>query len=253
MKTSIFLSALAFGQVALAHISTYGVWINGEWQGPGRDLYERTKVNIETNAPVRNVDWTYIACHTLGHRERPKYLEVKAGDTIAPEWFWGERGDFYTGNHRGPLLVYMAPALSTGPNTPEIWTKLYHYGYNATDNLWADEYFVKAPAPFKGHHWITVPDVPAGDYLIRFEVITLQEASYVNGAQHYPSCIQIRVTSDGKKPLPGGLSFPGTYIVGQTGIVWPPKDGSSSDPANYPLPGGPVWEGSPGGGIYGMI
>jgi hypothetical protein len=54
------------------------------------------------NAPVRNVDWSYIACHTLGTRERPKYLEVKAGDTVAPEWFWDNRGDFYTGNHVGP-------------------------------------------------------------------------------------------------------------------------------------------------------
>ena len=82
------------------------------------------------------------------------------------------------------------------------------------------------------------------------------------------SCVQLKVTSDGKKVLPGGLSFPGrlfhlcfpltnllyqgTYAVGQTGIVWPPLDGSSPDPANYPLPGGAVWEGSPGGGIYGL-
>ena len=125
------------------------------------------------------------------------------------------------------VLVYMAPAVASGPNTPEIWTKLYHYGYNATDDLWADEYFVKAPQPAKGQHWLRIPDVPPGDYLLRcaytiafyahvsisnpcpVEVITLQEASRVDGAQHYPSCIQIRVTSDGKKALPGGLSFPG--------------------------------------------
>ncbi|KAH6910677.1 glycosyl hydrolase family 61-domain-containing protein [Coprinopsis sp. MPI-PUGE-AT-0042] len=251
MKSLSLLASLASAQVALAHISIWGVWKNGEWQGDGREVYERTKFNVELNAPVRNVDWSYIACHTLGHRERPKYLEVKAGDIIAPEWVWDKRDDFYTGNHVGPVLVYMAPAVKSGPNTPEIWTKLYHYGYNATDNLWADEYFTKKRASeTKGHHWFTIPDVPAGDYLIRSEIITLQEAFRVNGAQHYPSCIQVRVTSDGKKALPGGLS---TYAVGQTGIVWPPLDGSSPDPANYPIPGGPVWEGSPGGGIYGLM
>jgi lytic cellulose monooxygenase (C1-hydroxylating) len=66
------------------------------------------------------------------------------------------------------VLVYMAPVVESGVNTPEIWTKLYDYGYNATDGLWADEYFTKKPASeTKGHHWITIPDVPAGDYLIR--------------------------------------------------------------------------------------
>lgn len=61
----------------------------------------------------------------------------------------------------------MAPAVSTGVNTPNIWTKLYHYGYNATDQFWADDYFKKDATPTKGHHFVTIPDVPAGDYLIR--------------------------------------------------------------------------------------
>ncbi|TEB26275.1 hypothetical protein FA13DRAFT_1894347 [Coprinellus micaceus] len=244
MKFHSLLNALALATAASAHISIYGVWINDEWQGDGRNLY--------MNAPLRNPDWSYIACHTLGNREQPKWLEVKAGDKLAPEWFWTKRGDMYTGNHVGPLLVYMAPAVSTGVNTPDIWTKLYHYGYNATNGLWADDYFQKFAQDNRGHHFITIPDVPAGDYLIRSEIITLQEASHLNGAQHYPSCVQVRVTSNGSKVLPGGVSFPGTYIPGQPGLMWPPEGTETADPANYPLPGGDVWEGSPGGGIYGL-
>lgn len=45
--------------------------------------------------------------------------------------------------------------------------------------------------------------------LAEAEIITLQEASHVTGAQFYPSCVQVRVTSDGKTKLPGGVSFPG--------------------------------------------
>ncbi|KAJ3512476.1 hypothetical protein NMY22_g15320 [Coprinellus aureogranulatus] len=148
----------------------------------------------------------------------------------------------------------MAPAISesTGVNTPNIWTKLYHYAYNATDLKWADDYFQKDASTTKGHHFITIPDVPAGDYIIRGEVITLQEAAYLNGAQHYPSCIQVRVTTNGTKTLPGGVSFPGSYTPGQPGLRWPPEGSTSADPTKYPLPGGDVWEGSPGGGIYGM-
>lgn len=130
----------------------------------------------------------------------------------------------------------MAPAVSTGVNTPDIWTKLYHYGYNATNGLWADDYFQKFAQDNRGHHFITIPDVPAGDYLIRCksvlpsnilyygpnefvfqaEIITLQEASHLNGAQHYPSCVQVRVTSNGSEVLPGGVSFPGRRFLSST-------------------------------------
>jgi lytic cellulose monooxygenase (C1-hydroxylating) len=47
MKTSAIVSALAFAQAALAHISIYGVWVNGEWQGDGRELY----VGQTSNSP----------------------------------------------------------------------------------------------------------------------------------------------------------------------------------------------------------
>jgi Auxiliary Activity family 9 (formerly GH61) len=73
------------------------------------------------------------------------------------------------------VLVYMAPAVSTGPNTPQIWTKLFHYGYNATDKLWADQYFKKDAIPTKGHHFVKIPDVPAGKYLIRCVLLNFLE------------------------------------------------------------------------------
>ncbi|KAH6910644.1 glycoside hydrolase [Coprinopsis sp. MPI-PUGE-AT-0042] len=251
MKVPLLIALVATARVTLAHFSIFGVWINGQWQGDGREIYERTKFNVEGNfnPPLRNPDWPYIACGTLGHRERPKYLEVKAGDTLAPEWYWTKRGDWETTSHVGPLTVHMAPAVSTGPNTPDIWTKLFHYGYNVTDGLWADEYFQKDATTTKGHHFIKIPDVPAGNYLIRSDVIALQSANVPLGTQFYPSCVQIRVTSDGKAALPGGVSFPGSYKSDQPGIIW---DFSRDDPAAYPIPGGEVWEGSLGGGIYGV-
>ncbi|KAF6750966.1 glycosyl hydrolase family 61-domain-containing protein [Ephemerocybe angulata] len=252
MIAHTLVTTLALAVVASAHMSIFGVWINGQFQGDGRNLYERTKFNIQTNSPVRNVDWSYIACHTLGSREQPKWLEVKAGDTFAPEWYWNERGDFYTGSHVGPVLVYIAPAVSTGPNTPEIWTKLFHYAYNAIDGKWADDYFKEDATATKGHHFITIPDIPAGNYLIRSEVIALQEAKFPNGAQHFPSCVQVRVMTNGTTSLPGGVSFPGTYLPNQPGIRWPPEGAETADPKDYPLPGGEVWGKSPGGGIYGL-
>jgi lytic cellulose monooxygenase (C1-hydroxylating) len=39
MKSLSLLAAIACAQVALAHISIWGVWKNGEWQGDGREVY----------------------------------------------------------------------------------------------------------------------------------------------------------------------------------------------------------------------
>jgi lytic cellulose monooxygenase (C1-hydroxylating) len=66
----------------------------------------------------------------------------------------------------------------------------------------------------------------AGDYLFRAEVIGLHEAevSYqsnnARGAQFYPSCTQVRITSGGSASPPGGISFPGTYRPTDPGIVF---------------------------------
>ncbi|KAG2018836.1 endoglucanase II [Coprinopsis cinerea AmutBmut pab1-1] len=251
-KLLSLITAASLATSTLAHFSIYGVWLNGEFQGDGRHVYERTKVHWELNPPYYNSDWAYIACNTLGHRAVPKWIEVKAGDTFAPEWYWWERGDYTAANHLGPLLVHMAPAVPgpTGVNTPGIWTKLYHYAYNTTDHKWSNQYFKSDAESTRGHHFITIPDVPAGDYIIRSEIIALQIADTPYGAQHYPSCVQVRVTTNGTTELPGGDSFPGSYVPGQPGLLWPTAD--ESDPAKYPIPGGPVWEGSPGGGIYGL-
>lgn len=72
------------------------------------------------------------------------------------------------------VLVYIAPAVPTGVNTPNIWTKLYHFAYNATDKKWADDYFQKDATKTKGHHFITIPDIPAGDYIIRCKRLFLR-------------------------------------------------------------------------------
>lgn len=47
------------------------------------------------------------------------------------------------------------------------------------------------------------------------ELVGLQEANYLYGSQHYPACVQIRVVSDGKVKLPGGVSMPGLYSAVQ--------------------------------------
>ena len=63
---------------------------------------------------------------------------------------------------------------------------------------------------------IPIPsNLAPGQYILRVEIIALHEAdalysqNHARGAQFYPSCIQIKVTGNGKKKLPSGVPFPG--------------------------------------------
>jgi lytic cellulose monooxygenase (C1-hydroxylating) len=66
------------------------------------------------------------------------------------------------------------------------------------------------------------------------------------GAQFYPSCVQIRVTSSGSKKLPGGATFPGTYTDAEPGIHF---DLYTASAASYKAPGPSVWSEATGGSI----
>lgn len=62
-------------------------------------------------------------------------------------------------------------------------------------------------------------DTPAGDYLLRAEVIALHTASSSGGAQFYVSCYQITVQGSGKSAVPAGVSFPGALKASDPGIL----------------------------------
>ncbi|KAF5316036.1 hypothetical protein D9619_006354 [Psilocybe cf. subviscida] len=143
------------------------------------------------------------------------------------------------------VLVYIAPTSSNGAGA--VWTKLFHAG---NSGQWAVDQLLSA----RGKHSVVIPDITAGDYLLRAEIIGLHEADVaynqnsVRGAQLYMSCVQIRVTSSGSQSLPGGTSFPGSYQYSTPGIVWNIYD-KYRDQTTYPIPGPSVWSGSSGGWI----
>jgi lytic cellulose monooxygenase (C1-hydroxylating) len=69
---------------------------------------------------------------------------------------------------------------------------------------------------------VSIPaDTPAGDYLLRAEVIALHTAASSGGAQFYVSCYQITVQGSGKSTaaVPAGVSFPGALKASDPGIL----------------------------------
>ncbi|KAL2814361.1 glycosyl hydrolase family 61-domain-containing protein [Aspergillus cavernicola] len=237
MKAFGILALAAAAKLVSAHTTVMAVWINDEDQGLGNsaDGYIRSPPN---NSPVTDVTSTDLTCNVNGDVATAKTLEVVAGDKITFEWHHNSRDasdDIIDLSHLGPVLVYMAPTEegSAGSN----WVKIYEDGY--TDGTWAVETLVAN----KGKHSVTVPDVPAGDYLFRPEIIALHEGDREGGAQLYMECVQFKVTSDGSNTLPEGVSIPGVYTATDPGILFNLYGSFTS----YPIPGPAVWDGSSSG------
>ncbi|KAF7424142.1 hypothetical protein PC9H_009445 [Pleurotus ostreatus] len=226
-----------------AHTTVYGLWVNGAFQGDGRNLYIRSPPN---NNPVKDLSSNAMACN-VNNRVVPNTVSVQQGDLVTFEWYHDTRDDdIIASSHKGPVQVYIAPTSSNGAGP--VWTKLFSDSYE--NGLWAVDKLILA----HGQHSVTIPDIPAGDYLLRAEIAALHEANVaytsnpIRGVQMYMSCSQIRVTSNGTEVPPGGTSFPGTYTSSTPGIVWNLYD-PFGNPAAYQAPGPAVWDGADGGSI----
>ncbi|KAL4786584.1 glycosyl hydrolase family 61-domain-containing protein [Aspergillus varians] len=234
MKTFGLLALAATAKMVSAHATVMAVWINDVDQGLGNTAsgYIRSPPN---NDPVTDVTSTDMTCNVNGKTAAAKTLEVAGGDKITFEWHHDSRSssdDIIASSHLGPVMVYMAPTTSGAAGSG--WVKIAEDGYD--DGEWATTKLIAN----KGKHSITVPDVPAGDYLFRPEIIALHEGNREGGAQFYMECVQFKVTSDGANTLPSGVSIPGDYTATDAGILFDVYNSFTS----YPFPGPSVWDGT---------
>ncbi|KAF7627972.1 hypothetical protein AFLA_003339 [Aspergillus flavus NRRL3357] len=235
MKSSTFgmLALAAAAKLVSAHATVHAVWINDVDQGEGNSEsgYIRSP---PSNSPITDVTSKDMTCN-VNNKATAKTLEVKAGDKITFEWHHDSRSDsddIIASSHKGPIMVYMAPTeKGTAGNG---WVKIAEDGY--TDGTWAVDTLIKN----RGKHSVTVPDVAAGEYLFRPEIIALHEGNRQGGAQFYMECVQVKVTSSGSKTLPEGVSIPGAYTATDKGILFDIYNSFDS----YPFPGPAVWDGA---------
>ncbi|CAE6444190.1 unnamed protein product [Rhizoctonia solani] len=234
MKFSTIAAVLASAGAAMAHAKVRAVFINGVDQGNGENSYIRSPPN---NSPVKDLSSDAVSCN-VNNVAVPKTLEVAAGDQITFEWSHDNRNDdIIDGSHKGPALVYVAPTSSNGAGA--VWTKIFEEVYPG--GQWAVDKLIAN----KGHVTVTVPDLAAGEYLFRPELVTLHEADTAynvnlnpaRGVQLYMECIQFKVTSGGSVALSGGIDFKESYTYSDKGLVY---NLYNEDPKTYVAPGGPV-------------
>ncbi|KAG6919768.1 hypothetical protein DXG01_001607 [Tephrocybe rancida] len=214
------------------------IWDNGVDEG----LNNYIRVT-PTNNPVTDVTSTDITCNVNGlSGSTVSTLTVNAGASITFEWHQhaqrtGE--DPISGGHKGPVQVYIAKAPSSVADFDgqgAVWTKIYSSGLvDPATQEWATD-IVNTNS---GKHSVTLPSsLPAGQYLLRAEIIALHVASSYPGAQFYIGCAQVNIASGGSASPPK-VALPGAYAGSDPGITVNIYNNLQS----YTAPGPAVWTG----------
>ncbi|KAJ7076350.1 glycoside hydrolase [Mycena belliarum] len=236
MKLTTATVALLAPVLARAHFTLQYVWANGVDEGYNN--YVRIPPN---NSPVTDVTSTDLTCNVNGlSGAGVETLSVAAGANLTLEWHQhaqrvGE--DAISGGHKGPVLVYIAKAPSTAATFDgqgAVWTKIYQSGL-LSSGTWATD-VVNSNS---GKHSVVLPaSLPAGEYLVRAEIIALHVASTYPGAQFYIGCAQVKITSGGSASPPK-VALPGAYHGSDPGITVNIYNNLQS----YTIPGPAVWTG----------
>jgi len=227
MRFSAIAAALAGASAVYGHAKFGALYLNGVDQGLGIGKYIR---GPPSNSPVKDVTSKDIICN-VNNSPVPQTIEVSAGDQLTIEWFHSTRNDdIINPSHKGPVMVYIAPTSSNGEGA--VWSKIFN-------DDWATNSLIAA----KGHVTVTVPNLVAGEYLLRSEIIALHEAdtdftvNSARGAQFYMSCAQIKIVSSGSVTLPAGINFQTDYKHNGQGILF---DVYGQPSSAYVAPGGAV-------------
>ncbi|KAG9185633.1 lytic cellulose monooxygenase (C1-hydroxylating) [Alternaria panax] len=232
-KTAIFMAA---ANLAAAHTTFQSFVIDGKDQG--QHFAVQTPSN--GNNPILDVTSTAMICN--GGKATADQVEVAAGSKVGMQWHHNDPattdGDEpIAASHKGPVMVYIAKADTNGEGA--VWTKIWEDGL--TDGKWGVDNFIAN----KGLVEITLPDLEAGDYLIRPELIGLHEASAEAKAQFYNGCGQIKVTGSGSASLPAtGTDMTKAYKATDPGVLFNMYGGATE----YTIPGPKVWDGASTGG-----
>ncbi|KAH8114433.1 glycosyl hydrolase family 61-domain-containing protein [Phellopilus nigrolimitatus] len=245
------LSALVLLHLALrvsAHGFPTSVTIDGkQYNGAnGADASSDSPMRkVSTGDPVTDVTSNNIIC---GQNAATASTDATAKPGSKLQFYWkGEAGTnwFHT---TGPIMTYMAKCegdcTSFTPSSSTQWFKIDEQGEkNGATDSWAQANLLSgAPAN------VTVPStLAAGKYLVRHEIIALQNSQSEGGAEFYPSCLQLTVSGNESGTPNTTVQFPGAYTQSDKGIL-----GNFYNPGTvYVFPGGPVAQLTGGGSSSG--
>ncbi|TVY34331.1 Endoglucanase [Lachnellula subtilissima] len=175
-----------------------------------------------------------IICH-LAATNALTAAPIKAGQSL--ELLWTP----WPTSHKGPVLDYLAncngPCETVDKTTLE-WFRIDAVGLidkSLTDGYWATDQLIA-----DNNTWTVVipPTIAPGNYVLRHEIIALHSAGSANGAQSYPQCVNLAISSSGTA-TPAGVLATTFYSATDPGILFDLYGTFTS----YTIPGPPTYSG----------
>ncbi|KEZ42747.1 hypothetical protein SAPIO_CDS6033 [Scedosporium apiospermum] len=168
-----------------------------------------------------------IICH-LGATPGAVAIPVNAGDELGIHW------DTWPDSHKGPIVDSLANCEGACQNVDKTKLKFFDISreavINAASDLWAPNVLIKNDLTW----FVKIPEsIAPGNYVLRHEIVALHAAGQPNGAQSYPFCFNLAISSKGTDH-PEGRTFEGYYSQNEVGIVW---DLFGKSAADYKIPG----------------
>ncbi|KAF8623797.1 hypothetical protein AX15_006189 [Amanita polypyramis BW_CC] len=245
MLLSFFTLLLSATYVA-AHGFVHQVIIDGQafpGNSPGSNSVQSIIRTISTIDPVKGAMSSEMNC---GWNPQPAALvgDAMPGSTVAFDWRAISLSSWF--HNTGPIMTYMASCGDTTCdkyNTAQAkWFLIDRQG-QSSNGTWAQASLTQGAMAT-----VKIPsNLAAGNYMIRSEIIALQNAVSEGGAEFYPSCTQLRVggSQSGMPSSSDLVSLPGAYKDSDPGIL----DPNVYNPgASYTFPGPSVASFIAGGG-----
>ncbi|THH14080.1 hypothetical protein EW146_g6215 [Bondarzewia mesenterica] len=229
------LALLAALPRAAAHGYLASVTIDGTvYQGnvPGGKTAASPIRQVSDISPVKGADNPDINCG-LSAQLASQVASANPGSKI--DFLWSDIGANWPHN-TGPVMAYMAKCEGTCDqynSTNAQWFKIDELGKKPDGSTWYQ-------ADIMNGQTVSVTlsnDLAAGDYLIRHELIALQLAVSLGGAEFYPACTQVRISGSASGQPNQTVTFPGAYNDNDPGIFDPNVYEAGSV---YVFPGPPV-------------
>ncbi|KAF9884239.1 hypothetical protein FE257_001971 [Aspergillus nanangensis] len=176
-----------------------------------------------------------IICHQNATNAQA-HIPIKAGDRVSIQWSeWPE-------SHHGPVIDYLARCEEDCATVDKTSLEFFKIdGVGLVDDadvpgLWGDDQLIK-----NNNSWIVeIPQsIAPGNYVLRHELIALHGAQAEGGAQSYPQCFNLQVTSSGTDQ-PAGVVGTELYTPDAPGILANIYSAISS----YPVPGPTMYSGA---------
>ncbi|KAH9847102.1 glycosyl hydrolase family 61-domain-containing protein [Lenzites betulinus] len=197
---------------------------------------------IDDIDPVKGADNPNLSCGQNA-QIAAQVVPANPGSTVTFAWASGNGGNWP--HNTGPMLTYMAACEGTTCDkfnaSGAQWFKVDQVGKKSDGSTWVQQDIMNG-----GTYSMKLPsNILPGDYLVRHEIIALQLAVSMGGAEFYPSCTQVRVGGTGNGAPNATVSFPGAYTDSEPGIYDPNVYNPGS---SYTFPGPPIAAFVPSGG-----